>query len=184
MAIEDNVISPVAAKLLVCLAGQVAQLPVPPKNVGLRPGAQAPIGISTTRDECCEGLAWIRLMKVSHSSTQNWPSADVIPQGNCGTKLLALQFELGIVRCAPTPPAQKMTSSEQWNIVSEATYLDYIALERTVCCYIDQLRSPPLYLVGDWSPLGVDGNCVGGTLEVTIAAKPCACQDMESPSPS
>lgn len=184
MAIEDPVITPVAARLLGCLAGQVQLLPesVRPKHVGLRPGAQAPIGISTTRDECCEGLAWVRLSGLSHSSTQNWPSADVIPQGNCGPKMLALKFELGIVRCAPTKPAQKMTTSEEWNAVSEYTYLDYIVLERAICCYFEGLKSPPLYLVGDWSPLGVDGNCVGGTLEVTIAARPCACKDIESPS--
>lgn len=183
MAFDDAVITPVAAALLGCLATQTDLLPNAPKNKGLRPGAQAPIGISAHgRDECCEGLAWVRLMKVGHSSTQNWPSPDVIPQGLCGTKLLALQFELGIVRCSPTPPAQKIVTSEQWNVVSEATYLDYIAMERAICCYLGRFKVPPLSLVGDWTPLGVDGNCVGGTLEVTIAAKPCTCQDLESPS--
>lgn len=180
MAFTDPVITPYAARMVGCLAREVAQLPKPPKNVGLRPGAQAPIMLSTNRDECCEGLAWVRATKVVHSSTQNWPSADVIPQGGCGTKLLAVTLEIGIVRCAPTKPAQKIPSGEEWNAVAEATYLDYIAMERAICCFLKGFRW--LNLTSDWSPLGVDGNCVGGSIDFTYAIPPCACQDVESPS--
>lgn len=180
MAFEDKVITPVAAKMLGCLATQVDQLPKKPKNVGLRPGAQAPIMLSTNRDECCEGLAWVRVTKVVPSSTNNWPSADVTPQGGCGTKMVAISLEIGIVRCAPTKPAQKIPSVEEWNEVAEATYLDFTAMSRAICCFQEQWRY--LTLVGDWTPLGVDGNCVGGTINVTVAAPPCNCEDIESPS--
>lgn len=182
--ITDTVVTPLAARLVGCLQTQVDLLdePVRPKRVGLRPGAQAPIMLSVTKDECCDGVAWVRLTGISHSSTQNWPSADVIPQGLCGPQGLALKFELGIVRCAPTPPASQIVSVEKWNEVAEATYLDYIVLERTICCFLDSFKVQPLNLVGDWSPMGVDGNCVGGTLEFTVRANPCACEDIESTS--
>lgn len=180
MAFDDLVVTPRAARLLACLDTQVSMLLRPPRNVGLRPGAQAPIGISTSRDECCEGLAWVRLSKIVPSSTNNWPSADVIPRGGCGTQMLALTFEIGLVRCAPTPPANKMTTSETWNTVAEDTYLDYIAMTRAICCFQEGYRY--LTLVGEYTPLGVDGNCVGGTIEFTVAAPPCNCVDVESPS--
>lgn len=179
---DDLVITPVAARLIACLATQADLLPNPPKYKGLRPGAQAPIGISISKDECCEGLAWVRLAGVVPSSTQNWPSADVVPQGNCGTKLLALSFELGIVRCSPTPPADKMVTVETWNLVSEAVYLDYIAMTRAICCFLDQYKVAPLNLTGQYEPLGVDGNCVGGTLAFTVGVPPCNCVGVESPS--
>ena len=180
MAFDDKVITPRAARLVGCLAREVAQLPKPPKYVGLRPGAQASIMLSRFKDECCEGLAWVRLAGVVPSSTQNWPSADVTPQGNCGTKMLALNFEIGLVRCAPAKPADKMPSVEEWNAVAEATYLDYIAMTRAICCFQDGYRF--LTLVGGYTPLGVDGNCVGGTIDFTVAAPPCNCEDIESPS--
>lgn len=177
---EDRVITPVAARLLGCLATQVALWPelIRPRHVGLRPGAQAPIGISTSRDECCEGLAWVRLTGVVPSSTQNWPSADVVPQGGCGTLMLALNFEIGIVRCAPTPNASKMTSVEAWNMLSERAYLDYITMTRAICCF--QAGTSRLTLVGAYAPLGVDGNCYGGTISFSVAALPCNCEDLES----
>lgn len=182
MAIEDLVITPVAARMLGCLATQVGLMDEVdrPKHIGLRPGAQAPIGISTRRDECCEGLAWVRVTQVVPSSTNNWPSADVVPQGQCGTKMLAIGLEIGIVRCAPTPPAEKMVTDEQWNRVASLTYLDYAVMERAICCFVDGYRF--LTLQGQWTPLGVDGNCVGGTINLNVAALPCNCEDVESPS--
>lgn len=182
--IDDPIITPVAARLLACLAAEVAKHPKPPKYVSLKPGAQAPIMLDASgRDECCQGSAWVRLSGVVPSSTNNWPSADVTPQGGCGTKLLALTFELGVVRCAPTPPANKLTEPETWNLVSEYTYQDYIAMTRAICCYLNQFKAPWLNLTGGYTPLGVDGNCVGGTLTWTVAAPPCNCEDhTESPS--
>lgn len=177
---EDRVITPRAARLVGCLATQINLWPelIRPKHIGLRPGAQAPIGISTRRDECCEGLAWVRLTGVVPSSTNNWPSADVTPQGGCGTLILALNFEIGIVRCAPTPDASKMVSDEAWNALSEKAYLDYITMTRAICCFQDGYRY--LTLVGGYTPLGVDGNCYGGTITLSVAAPPCNCENLES----
>lgn len=182
--IDEQSAKPLAAALLVCLSQQVALLERPPSNVSLRPGAQAVIGIATRRDECCEGVAWVRTASIAPSSTANWPSPDVTPYGvpgGCGPQRLAVVFELGIVRCSPTPSASGIISDEQWNALSELILDDYAAMYRAFCCFQQQFNTRPM-LVGQWTPLGPDGNCIGGSMNVTVAAPPCNCGPLESPS--
>lgn len=182
MALIENTVTPLAADLLVCLSEAVQALgEFKPRNISLRPGNQAVIDVATRRDECCEGLAWVRVASIAPSSTNNWPSPDVIPQGGCGVTRLAIVLEMGIVRCAPTKPANQLVSNEEWNALSELLLDDYAAMYRAYCCYAEQHQYDRI-LLGQWNPLGVDGNCIGGTMNLTVPAHPCNCQPLESPS--
>lgn len=180
MPISESAAKPLAAALLACLAREMENLARPPKNISLRPGAQATINLSTRRDECCEGLAWVRVTGIVPSSTVNWPAADVVPT-NCGPQMLAVQLEMGIVRCAPTPPAEQLVTDEQWNALSELILDDYAAMYRAFCCLMDRYDTRK-FLLGSWTPLGPDGNCIGGILPLTVSAPPCYCGPLESPS--
>jgi hypothetical protein len=182
MAIVDLVATPLAMRLLVCLADQVAQLEKPPANVMLRSGSQVNFLLSLTKNECCSGLAWVRVSSIVPSSGgngQNFPSQDITPQ-RCGTMRYAVELEMGVVRCAPVATATAIPSDDRWNISAADTLADFAAMDRAICCFLDGF--PGLALPGAWTPLAVQGMCVGGTMTITASADPCNCTDDESPA--
>lgn len=178
MAIVDLVATPLAMRLLVCLDGQVVQLEKPPAHTMLRSGTQVNYLMSLTRNECCEGLAWVRVAQVVPSSGNNWPAQDITPN-RCGTQRYAVELEMGIVRCAPVATAQAIPSDDRWNISAIDTLADFAAMDRAVCCFLDGFNG--LMLQGPWNPIAVQGMCVGGTMTINASANPCNCVDEESP---
>ena len=181
MAIVDLVATPLALRLLVCLAEQAALLEKPPKDVMLRSGNQVNFLMSLTKNECCNGLAWVRVSQIAPSSGQNFPSQDLIPS-KCGTQRYAVELEMGIVRCAPVATAQAIPSDDIWNISAIDTLADFAAMDRAICCFLRGFGG--IALPGAWTPLAVQGMCVGGTMQLTASATPCNCVDDESPAAS
>lgn len=181
MTIVDLVATPLAMRLLVCLSTQVAQLEKPPANVMLRSGTQVNYLMSLTRNECCEGLAWVRVAQIVPSSGNSWPAQDQTPQ-RCGTQRYAVELEMGVVRCAPVATAQAIPSDDRWNISTIDTLADFAAMDRAICCFLEGFTG--LALPGAWNPIAVQGMCVGGTMNLTASANPCNCVDHESPGSS
>lgn len=181
MTIVDNVATPLAMRLLVCLAEQVAMLEKPPADVMLRSGNQVNFLMSLTKNECCNGLAWVRVAQIAPSSGQNFPSQDLTPQ-RCGTQRYAVELEMGVVRCAPVATAQAIPSDDRWNISAVDTLADFAAMDRAVCCFLEGFSG--LALQGAWTPIAVQGMCVGGQMTLTASANPCNCIDEESPTAS
>jgi hypothetical protein len=181
MTIVDLVATPLAMRLLVCLGEQVAQLEKPPTNVMLRSGNQVNFLMSLTKNECCSGLAWVRVAQISPSSGNNWPAQDQTPQ-RCGTQRYAVELEMGVVRCAPVATAQAIPSDDRWNISAVDTLADFAAMDRAICCFLDGFGG--LALPGAWNPIAVQGMCVGGSMSITASANPCNCVDDESPTAS
>lgn len=181
MAIVDLVATPLAMRLLVCLGEQVALLEKPPANVMLRSGNQVNFLMSLSKNECCNGLAWVRVSQIAPSSGQNFPAQDLIPQ-RCGTQRYAVELEMGIVRCAPVATGQAIPSGDIWNISAVDTLADFAAMDRAVCCFLEGFTG--IALQGAWTPLAVQGMCVGGVMNLTASANPCNCVDDESPAAS
>lgn len=183
MAIVDLVATPLAMRLLVCLSQQVALLEKPPVNVMLRSGNQVNFLMSLTKNECCSGLAWVRVASIvpsSGASGQAFPAQDITPL-KCGTSRYAVELEMGVVRCAPVATAQAIPSDDIWNISAVDTLADFAAMDRAICCFLDGFGG--LALPGAWTPLAVQGMCVGGVMSLTASANPCNCVDEESSGP-
>lgn len=178
MPIVDMVARPLAERLLICLDAQVQDLEKPPKYVMLRSGNITNFLMSINKNECCAGLAWVRVAGIVPSSGQNWPAQDLAPQ-KCGTAQYAVELEMGVVRCAPVATAQSIPSADTWNISAIDTLADFAAMDRAICCFLDGFRG--LALPGAWSPLAVQGMCVGGIMTLTASAAPCNCVDEDSP---
>ncbi len=178
MSVVDLVALPIATRMLVCLAEKVALLEKPPKYVGLRPGDRVAFLLSLRSDECCEGLAWVRVAGIFPSET-SFPNQEQVPS-KCGVRQWAVELELGIVGCAPTPGAKNIPSTDKWNEVTERALAEFAVMDKAICCFLDGFRGTNL--VGRWSPLSIEGGCVGGTMGITVAAAACNCREDESPS--
>ena len=177
MAISDPVVMPLAYEMLACLEEEIAKVLNPPARVGLRPGTVVDFLLSTTEDECCEGLAWVR-------PTLFYPSSSVFPLQDEQPPIpyvssWAIVLELGAARCAPTPPETTIPTVAQWNDVVQAVMDDAAAFRRAICCFIaaDPINRKKNVLPGQWQPLEVEGGCVGGTLTVTVRGPACDCTE-------
>lgn len=166
----DLAVYPLLLQALACLEAQVGTLESPPRYVQLRPGVAFTAGLSQMEDECCEGSAWIRVVNIV--PTDDFPTPRTGP-GNCQPMALAVDLELGILRCAPTRSdvnADEIVRGVQWSEAVRLTMNDAAALRRTACCIAALVDN---YTIGTWSPQQVEANCMGGTMSMTIQAPAC-----------
>lgn len=174
---EDPVVRPLADEMVDCLAQEMAKHTNPPASVCLRPGDAVNLLLSTTQDECCSGLAWVRLAGFFPSS-EVFPAQDGTPL-KTGTRAWAITLELGAARCSPRPDAQHIPTCDQWTTLSHDLMDDAAAMRRAICCFIggDEPWRRGRVLPGIYQPLAVEGGCVGGVLPVTIQGPACDCTD-------
>lgn len=172
----DPIATPVANALLTCLTDQMNQLPNPPARIQLRVGSETGPLIGPNVDECCAGLAWVRVADV-YPSWDSFPGPDNtwLP---CGPLAYAVVLEMGSAFCMPwsdsgdsfeniDPP-----STNDWD-TAFTTLMQHQTLMRraAACCFLPTQRRA----VGQWAPLSVEGGCTGGTLRVTVSVPaPCA----------
>lgn len=173
--IADSVVAPLAADLVEALATEMALVPNPPATprvVCLRPGDRVDLLISTNDDECCSGLSWVRMVSIVPSGDA-FPGADATTSP-CGVTRWAVMFEVGAVRCAPTPGGSDIPSCEEWTDVTLACYDDGAAIRRAICRYATE-HPYDLVLQGEGRPLTTEGGCVGISYLVTMSAAACEC---------
>jgi hypothetical protein len=173
LATTDQTALPLAEILLACLAAEVDQLADPPTHVCLRVGATVDPQLSTYVDECCDGVAWVRVDTVYPSDS--FPAKNTVPSP-CGPLGYAVVLEMGVVRCAPTPDAEEVITCEEWTALADAVLADAAAMRRAVCCFVAADTNVDRLVVEDgWTPLPTQANCAGGTLRLTVEAGPCDC---------
>jgi len=176
MPVADPLVMPLARELLECLDQEIAKVLNPPRYVQLRPGTVVDHLLSTSDDECCDGLAWVRPGGFFPSSAV-FPNQDEVPLPK-GVLAWAVTLEMGSVRCAPTPDENSIPSGDQWDAVTQAVMDDAAAMRRALCCFIDAKPGrAKVVLPGIWQPLSVQGGCVGGILPVTVRGPICDCAE-------
>lgn len=177
MAVDDPLVMPLAIELLDCYAQELAKLEDPPEHIGIRPGTTVDFLLSTSEDECCEGLAWVRPAGFFPSSGP-FPTQDTVAQKQ-GTVSWGVTLELGIVTCAPTPDEHSIPTAAEWLATTQQVMDGAAAMRRALCCFIEADRPRRLQnvLPGLWQPVAVQGGCVGGILPVTLRGPACDCAE-------
>jgi Domain of unknown function (DUF4082) len=172
----DPIATPVALELLACFTEQLQTLPSPPKYIQLRVGQETGPLIGPGVDECCSGLAWVRVADV-------YPSWDSFPQADntwlpCGPLAYAVVLEMGIAFCMPWSDSDgtfedvNPPSTADWAAAFATQMRDQTIMRRTAaCCF----RPTQRRAVGGWTSLPVEGGCTGGKLTVTVSVmSPCS----------
>lgn len=162
----------VAQELLACLESALGAGPAPilPQYVMLRAGAEVTPLLSTSTDECCTGLGWVRIASVS--GVRGVGERDNVA---CFQSERVLTLELGVARCMPTPGPGSIPTEAEWLAVALQADADHGAMEEAVCCAFNDLEGSGAeeVAVGEYRPFGVDGNCVGGTMTVQVRMTNC-----------
>lgn len=172
----DPIATPVANALLACLTAQMSELPSPPARIEIRAGAEGGPLIGPNVDECCAGLAWVRVASV-YPSWDSFPSPDNT-WNPCGPLAYAVVLEMGSAFCMPWSDSDQAfdnmdpPSTTDWSN-AHTTLMQHQNLMRraAACCFLPTQRRA----VGEWNPLSVEGGCMGGTLRVTVSVmNPCS----------
>ncbi len=146
-------------------------------------------GLTAAWDKCCEcdcdseGQAWVSIPRIYPSGSRDAPfPAQQTSAFRCGTALLAVEFELGVLRCSQAlgidgePP-----SAERLQFEAVRALQDHQTMLRAVlCCFIGGFypKSSP-WVLGEWTPLGPRGGCTGGSMRLTISTGPIPPADSE-----
>jgi hypothetical protein len=176
MAVADPLVMPLARELLDCYGQDLAKVATPPLYIQLRPGNVVSHLLSTTEDECCEGLAWVRPASFFPSSGV-FPIQDPAPIRG-GVRAWAVTLELGAVRCAPVGDEDTIPTGDEWDVTVQAVMDDAAAMRRALCCFIDAAPGRTgRVIAGLWQPIQVQGGCVGGLMPITIQGPACDCAE-------
>lgn len=160
-----------AQTLLACLEAELTDAgypyPLPSPRIMLRGGSEVTPSIARTQDECCPGLAWVRIANIS-----GFRQELTDPLLKCFGQERTLTLELGVVRCMPTPGPDEMVTEDQWTDIVLKMDADSGAMERAICC-LAAAEDDELTAVQAYVPQGPDGNCIGGTMTVNIRMEAC-----------
>lgn len=160
-----------AQTLLACLrtALEVRPSPPPDNKIMLRAGDEVTPLLGTHTDECCTGLAWVRIAQITVNPRFQ-------EAGDCFVPARLVTLEMGVVRCAPQAPVNSVPTADQWTATALQVDSDYEAMEAALCCAFPDLDSlsdsAPAF--GEYTPIGVDGNCIGGTMTINLEVS-CGC---------
>jgi hypothetical protein len=149
---EDEVVYPKMIELSACLCAEIANSGLP------EPCSCGPIVGSLVLDYCgsctdggCGGQAWVRLVTAFPSMSFPSPLSDSM---NCFAPLV-YQIEVGIVRCKPVGKA------------SSARGYAPPTLDQSVGALRLQTAADFNYMIGQYTPVTPDGDCLGGAFLVT-----------------
>lgn len=172
----DPIGMPVAQQLLACFTTQLNELASPPAKIQLRLGQETGPLIGANVDECCAGLAWVRIDSI-YPSWDSFPGPDNtwLP---CGPLAYAVVLEMGVAFCMPWSDSSDSfesidpPSTADWASAAATQMVHQTLMRRTAaCCFLPTQRRA----VGTWSPLPVEGGCTGGKMLVTVSVPaPCA----------
>lgn len=161
----------IATSLVVCLQTAYEGDTGAPAEICHRPGQEAPLNFGTAQDECCTGLAWVRIASIE--PVIDAAAAEAPDFNPCSSGDTRIVFELGAARCNPSGTQTAGPTCGQWTELAERIDLDAAAMRRAVCCANDvlpELSNQSVYRIrrGRWEPLDSSGGCAGGTMEVTV----------------
>jgi len=157
--IPPQVLTPLA-DLFDCLCTEV-NLVHPVCSCALLPGqAVAWDYCGECGDKC--GQAWLRLMRVYPYDV--WP--DPATGGKC-TSPLAMEVEIGVVRCIPAlGEGGELPDIADIELSTMLQIADMWAMYRAIVCCKSSFKSPQTY-----EAVGPLGGCVGGTWRAILAVE-------------
>ena len=159
----ERPVSQLAAKLLQCLRDEVQLSPSPNAVVGFRTGTTGQPLAGLTEDECCDGAAFVRVVRTYPS----WGvPAPALTSMSCAQPH-GVVFELSIWRCSPIGDISEPPVQQAWNDLHQELLNDRLTMLSAICCLQAQLDQRTI-MIGEWAPVNTDGGCVGSTVTLDV----------------
>lgn len=155
---------PVAAAVLQCLCDAAELNPKPPGQCGFRVGVTGEPLAGLAVDECCTGLAFVRVARTFPSNGVPAPKPTPV---RCNLNW-ALELEIGIWRCSPLGTASRPPTQDEWDTLQADLLNDFATIRDVLCCVISQ-RDKDSVFVTEWAPKSdPEGGCVGTSVTIQM----------------
>lgn len=154
-----------------CLETALAERPNPPAETCLRVGTETPLSAGLSQNECCSGLAWVRVESITPVVLDGANGTLDDTDNPCSRTNFEAVVEIGVARCAPWGTQEAGPTCEQWTELALLIDNDASAMRQAVCCLKDTLDDyGAVYdaLPDQWTPLATEGGCAGGMMNVRI----------------
>jgi hypothetical protein len=162
VAYPDTRVLPVAEQLMRCLCDAVLLNPDPPAICGFRTGTTGQPLAGLSVDECCGGAAFIRILRTFPS----WATPNESPLSFSCAQPSAAEFELSMWRCTSLGTMNVPPTQAQWDALNTKLLNDRLSMMDAICCFMRQ-RDKRSVKFNDWTPVDVEGGCVGSTIVVS-----------------
>lgn len=161
-----NELTEVVEQLRDCLAEQLAASGYPlPARIEVRHGAEVTPVAGTRADECCDGLAWVRVSSMGLAADD---APLILADGTrCGFDQWQVTVELGVLRCWTFGDAAEGPTSDQYLQDTRRQLADMQAMRRAIVCCGEDWR--PV----EYTPEGPEGTCLGGNWTATLLLDDC-----------
>lgn len=132
-------------------------------------------GATTPWDNCCEngGQVYIRLDRLNETAAPGAPFPARPARNTDCPALYAAQAALGVVRCAHTVDDDGAApSAAEESADALATIHDAGILRGVILGAPEAHRQIMKAALGDWTPVGAQGGCVGGEWQMWLGVPP------------
>ncbi|MET8352642.1 hypothetical protein [Micromonospora sp. NPDC005206] len=173
--VADDVAWPVAVRLRELVGDALAEaLGGAPAVCAVVPGRDVAI------DSCCDGQAWVRIVRTYPVLAGDFPNGRGTPlgAGNDPGAFWAVELGAGSARCAPSPDDQgnPPTGAELERSAAELAD-DAGRIRRAVLCELQKVESVEDVWIGEQSSVGPSGGCVGQEVLVAVMTNVCVCEE-------
>lgn len=179
--IVDPLIMPAALTVLTQLMTELGKTATgAPLHARITPGeavvasvrapGSAPMSDSTGTNECCEGIASVRV--VSFFPTAQFPQEDQRPASVGGPVTWAVELELMVIRCGSQPGPDLWPTDAQLTADAQVQQDDAAAMRRVGQALQDNDVIMD-HVLGRFQPASGDGGCLGGSIILTIQVDAC-----------
>lgn len=172
MSVADPTVWPALEDVLAAMRTELAKVPAgAPAHFRMTPGLSPVFTLTAETDECCEGVAWLRV--VGQHSTMEFPAQQQIwePEGEVSWTVI---LEIGVGRCGGGPGPDMAPTDAQYTADTKILMDDAAALRRvgpnlkaTSTNIIDYMYT------GSWEPVAAEANCMGGLIQLAIQVAAC-----------
>lgn len=162
---QPDILHPIMGGLLEAVDRRLTADERPVARLHLSPG------LTPAWDDCCAGQAYVRVAGMAGQTT---PAAVACPAA------MVTRLVVGVIRCAHTlddngdPPTPEQLTEDTRNTTRDAALV-----LQALTCDLPNLSNVDRVALGEWTPVGPLGGCVGGEWVVTIQHGLCPCPTIE-----
>lgn len=175
-------LGPLLTQALTCLCNTATAAPSPPAHCSFRIGNEVIHDLGLDGDFCCEGLAYVTLVRV-YPSSEDFPQEDIAYQSRsrCGPLSWGVDLKLGLVRCAPVSQGNQVIPDTEWEAATLQGIYDTQTLITAACCVRNWVIGGSAAFDGMSSIMGSvtegtpNGGCVERYLDLTVQMPGCGC---------
>lgn len=175
---QSPAIAPAIRAVLDAMRFELAREDNPPQHYRMVPGVQPVFALAPTvsglLDECCQGVAFLRIVNIFPCDDFPNPAAVWLPHDD-GEVSWGVTLDIGVARCGQSAPGSELAPTDDQYTADVMTILSDVAALHRVGPYLMKLSAPPIYeyAYSEWQPAQAEGGCVGGSMQFHIQVAAC-----------